>query len=495
MPHTPATSADVLHAVNAAWDAFAQHPDVEARARTLDCAAARLDAHPGLVRTVCDETGYPEPRVRTELVRTTAQLRAFAALIREGSWCEPTIDRGDPARTPTPKPDLRRMLFPLGPVGVFGASNFPLAYGVAGGDTASALASGCPVIVKGHSAHPRTGERIAGELVEACREGGLPAGFFAYLPAWGERDVAVGVELVQHPRLRAVGFTGSHAGGMAIVRLAQERPEPIPVYAEMGSVNPVFVLPGAAASRGREIGALLAGSAMLSVGQMCTCPGLIFLPPGSDAVADAMREAFDQATPTRMVSERVAAAFASRVRELAGTPGVRVLAGGMPPTAGPRAGTPTLLETTSEVFRRGGTLREECFGPETLLVRCADAAEFFEIARTLPGALTGSIFAEFAGRADAPAARDLAVLLRDRVGRLIFNGVPTGVEVVPAMTHSGPYPACSRPESTAVGTYAIRRWCRPVTFQNAPPDFLPEELRDANPRRLWRMVDGVRMQA
>lgn len=492
MTTTPATPADVLHAVNAAWDAFAQYPGVEARARTLDLAAARLDAHPGLVRTVCDETAYPEPRVRTELVRTTAQLRAFAALIREGSWCEPTIDRGNPTRTPMPKPDLRRMLFPLGPVGVFGASNFPLAYGVAGGDTASALASGCPVVVKGHSAHPRTGELIAAELVQACREGGLPAGFFAYLPAWGERDVAVGVELVQHPRLRAVGFTGSHAAGMTLVRLAQERPEPIPVYAEMGSVNPVFVLPGAAASRGRDVGARLASSAILSVGQMCTCPGLIFLPPGGDSVADAMREAFDQAPPATMVSERVAASFASRVRDLTGTPGVRVLAGGMPPTGGPRAGSPTLLETTSEVYRRGSTLREECFGPETLLVRCADAVEFFDIARTLPGSLTGSLFAD---DADVPASRDLAVLLRDRVGRLIFNGVPTGVEVVPAMTHSGPYPACSRPESTAVGAYAIRRWCRPVTFQNAPPEFLPEELRDANPRRLWRLVDGVRTQA
>ncbi len=492
MTTTPATPADVLHAVNAAWDAFTQHPGIELRARALDLAAARLDAHPDLVRTVCDETAYPEPRVRTELVRTIAQLRAFASLIREGSWAEPTIDRGDPSRTPTPKPDLRRMLFPLGPVGVFGASNFPLAYGVAGGDTASALASGCPVIVKGHSAHPRTGELIAAELIEACREAGLPAGFFAYLPAWGERDVAVGVELVQHPRLRAVGFTGSHAGGMALVRIAQDRPEPIPVYAEMGSVNPVFVLPGAAASRGREVGALLASSAMLSVGQMCTCPGLIFLPPGGDGVADAMREAFERAAPATMVSERVAAAFASRVRDLAGTPGVRVLAGAMPPTGGPRAGSPTLLETTGEVYRRGGTLREECFGPETLLVRCADAAEFFEIARALPGALTGSIFAD---EADAPAARDLAALVRDRVGRLIFNGVPTGVEVVPAMTHSGPYPACSRPESTAVGAYAIRRWCRPVTFQNAPPEVLPEELRDTNPRRLWRLVEGVRSQA
>ncbi|MDX2131422.1 MAG: aldehyde dehydrogenase family protein [Planctomycetota bacterium] len=491
-----ATADEVDRAAWRAWEAFDAAPPVDARARALDLAADGLDAHPTLVGTVCEETAYAAPRVRTELIRTSNQLRAFAALIREGSWVEATIDHGDPARTPTPKPDLRRMLLPLGPVGVFGASNFPLAYGVAGGDTSGALAAGCPVIVKEHSAQPRTGEAIAAVVEDACARAGLPPGFFVYLPASGERAIEVGLELVRHPRVRAVGFTGSVQGGMSLARAASERPEPIPVYAEMGSVNPVFVLPGAARSRGAAIGAMLGASATASGGQMCTCPGLIFVTPQADAVVEALRGVFASAGLVTMLTPRTASLFAERLADVQQAGGARVVARGGEGGEGgegdaARAGTPTLLEAGLDAFLNEPTLREECFGPSTIVVRCEHERDFARGVGVLPGSLTGSVFAD---DAEWSGARGLVGALRERVGRLIFNGVPTGVEVVPAMNHTGPFPACNRPDTTAVGAYSIRRWCRPVCFQNAPAGLLPEELRDGNPRGIWRLVDGARVR-
>lgn len=483
-----ATPGEVKAAGDWAWEAFRTRPNAEIRAASLESAATGLDrAANELVAIVGTETALPEARVRGELARTTFTLRMFASAIREGSWVECVIDHGDPSRTPFPRPDLRRMLFPIGPVAVFGASNFPLAYGVAGGDTASAWASGCPVVVKGHASHPGTGALVARVLSEAVRASGLHRGWFQYLPAGGTRDVEVGIELVKHDRVRAVGFTGSVSGGTALCHVANERREPIPVFAEMGSVNPVFVLPGAAGTKGREIAAMLAASATNSGGQMCTCPGLIFVCEPAGSFIAQLGAAFASAPKVTMLGPRVASGFHKRVREVSAARGVRPVAGASTPETGITA-TATLLEVTIRDSLASPTLLEECFGPCTIVVRCDNPDDFLRAAAVLEGSLTATIHADMT---DEARAKVLLAALSDRAGRIIVNGVPTGVEVASAMVHSGPFPACSRPDSTAVGSLAMRRWCRPVCFQNVPDELLPEELRDGNPRGIGRVVDGT----
>ncbi|GJQ28575.1 MAG: 2,5-dioxovalerate dehydrogenase [Phycisphaerae bacterium] len=486
-----ATTGEVASAGESAWTAFRAGTRDNQRAAFLESIASNLDRDADAILAVArEETALPEARLRGELARTTHTLRMFASLLRDGSWVEAVIDRGDPSRTPLPKPDLRRMLVPLGPVAVFGASNFPLAYGVAGGDTASALAAGCPVLVKGHSAHPGTGEAIAARISEAVHAHALPRGLFQYLPAGGARDLTVGEELVTHPRVRAVGFTGSVAGGKALVRLANARAEPIPVFAEMGSVNPVFVLPAAIAARGTAIAQFLAASATASGGQMCTCPGLIFVPEPADAFVQALREAFASMPPVIMLTPRIAQSYRRRLADVAGAPGAWVLAGDPrvgTDSTGPVIASPVLAVVNLREFLAAGTLREECFGPSTIVVRCTNADEFLEAAALLEGSLTATVHAD---ADDHARACGLLAALADRAGRLIVNGVPTGVEVAGAMVHSGPFPACSRPDSTAVGPWAIRRWCRPVCFQNTPQALLPEALHDANPLGIVRVEDG-----
>lgn len=462
------------------------------------CAANLAALGDTLVSQACQETGLPPPRIAGERDRTVMQLRLFAAVVREGSWIDAVIDHGDPARQPLPRPDLRRMLRPLGPVAVFGASNFPLAYSVAGGDTASALAAGCPVVVKGHSAHPCTGELVARELSRAVSEHGFHPGTFSFLHAGGSRDTAVGSELVLEPTIKAVGFTGSVGGGMALVRLALQRPVPIPVFAEMGSVNPVVVLPGAA--RGDEPGGSvadrLAASALNSAGQMCTCPGLVFLlgdDRANEVLIGRLAAAFDSAADQTLLTTRTRDALELRRADVASTPGVNLRAGRSGAADG--AGVcvrASLFSTTGEVFIAGDTLLDECFGPSAIVVRCQDEGELRACLERISGSLTGSVFAASDDRELAARVRSL---LEDRAGRVVFNGVPTGVEVCSAMVHSGPYPACSRPESTAVGSAAIRRWCRPVCYQNVPDDLLPPELQESNPCRLSRIVDGASRQA
>ncbi len=431
------------------------------------------------------ETALPRPRLLSERGRTVNQLRLFADLIEEGSWVDARLDRAQPQREPLPRPDLRRLLVPLGPVAVFGASNFPLAFSVAGGDTASALAAGCPVIVKAHPGHPGTSEFVAHALHAAARETGMPSGVFALLHGASHE---VGRWLVTHPLVQAVGFTGSTAGGKALSAAAAARAQPIPVYAEMGSSNPVFVLPGALAERGEAIARGLAASVTLGAGQFCTNPGVIVLPPfQADAFVETLARALGEAAPGTLVHAGLKTAYDARLDEAARC-GAALVA--RAPGGGPNAATsaqPALLVTDAAAYATRPELRAEIYGPATLIVRCATHDELLAVARGLDGQLTATL------HATPDDLRVYAVLidaLRRKAGRLIVNGFPTGVEVAPAMQHGGPFPATSDSRSTSVGSAAILRFVRPLCFQDFPQEALPEELRDANPRGLLRLVDG-----
>jgi NADP-dependent aldehyde dehydrogenase len=430
------------------------------------------------------ESGLPLPRLSGELGRTTGQLRLFADVAAEGSWVDARIDTADPARKPAPRPDVRSMRRPLGPVAVFGASNFPLAFSVAGGDTASALASGNPVVAKAHPAHPGTSELAGNAIAAAAAAVGLPAGVFSLL---FDDAFAVGEALVRHPLVRAVGFTGSRAGGQALARLAEARPQPIPVYAEMGSVNPVVVLPGALAERGRAIAEGLHGSVTLGVGQFCTNPGLVFVPEGADA--DAFAERLAELTRTAaggiMLTPRIASVYASGVDRLRGQ--AELLAEG-PDGTGLAHGRPAVFRADGAAVLAAHGLTDEVFGPSTLLVRYRDRAELLRLLDALEGQLTATVHAS---ASELPDYADAVRALEARSGRLVFDQFPTGVEVGHAMVHGGPVPATSDGRSTSVGARAIERFTRPVAFQNAPAHALPPELLDANPLGIARMVDGA----
>ncbi len=498
-----ATLDEVDTAAWAAWNAFHAMGERSAadRAALLEAIAdSIMDLGEHLLAVASDETGLGPARLVSERERTVGTLRLFAGVVSEGSWVEAAIDTGQASRRPTPRPDIRRMLRPLGPVAVFGAGNFPLAYSTAGGDTASALAAGCPVVVKGHPAHPGTGELVAHAVAHAIDTLRWDPGTFSFLHAGGAREMDIGQHLVRHPAIRAVGFTGSVGGGMALARLAADRPDPIPVFAEMGSTNPVFTLPSALESQAGAIAERLVNSMTASHGQMCTCPGLIFAPrgPGADTLMKAMVKALDALVPQAMLSHRTRANFSRRVGEVAAVPGVEVRGGS--PQAGHREaatdvyepGTPirssaVLFRTTFETFRKNPALHDEVFGPAAILIICDDDEQLAAAAASIQGSLTGTIWA---GAADGLLARRIQSILEQRVGRIIFNGVPTGVEVVPAMVHGGPYPATNQPHTSAVGPSAIRRWARPVAYQNVPDSFLPPELRSANPLKIRRLVNG-----
>jgi NADP-dependent aldehyde dehydrogenase len=378
------------------------------------------------------------------------------------------------------------MLVPLGPVAVFGSSNFPLAYSVAGGDTASALAAGCPVVVKAHPAHPGTGELVARAVVSALQRSGIPAGAFALVHG---RANEVGAALVRHPATAAVGFTGSLQGGRALCDLAAARPSPIPVFAEMGSANPVFVLPGALRERGPAIAAMLAASSLLATGQMCTSPGLAVLGKGADADAfvAALGAALSGSAPGTMVSASIRANFDKALAEVRAVPGVQDVAAAKG-QGGPAQACAVLLQTTAADFLQKPRLGDEVYGPAMVAVRCTSRPELLATARALHGHLTATVHGT---AADLREHQDLLAILRTKAGRLVCNGVPTGVEVAPAMQHGGPWPASSDARFSAVGTSSILRWARPVCFQDWPPEHLPEELRDGNPRGIFRTVDGV----
>lgn len=483
-----ADAATVARAAELAASAFQRyrHTGFDARAAFLDGIAREIEALGDvLVDRVIAETGLPEARVRSEIGRTTGQLRLFADVVREGSWTGARLDRPDPARSPLPKPDLRQRRIPLGPVAVFAASNFPVAFSVAGGDTASALAAGAPVLVKAHPAHPGTSELVGRAVRAAVRKHDLPEGTFSLIHG----GVDTGLALVGDPRIRAVGFTGSRRAGLALVAAAAARPVPIPVFAEMSSVNPVFVLPGALAARGARLGAEFVASLTAGVGQLCTSPGLVFLAdgPGADDFVATASAAVAAASGAPMLNPGIASAFEAGVRRLAATDAVRTVAKGTGSGA-VCTGVPQLFVTTGERFRAERELQEEVFGPASVIVRVTSEDQFAALVDELEGQLTATVHA---ASADHELAATLLGKLELIAGRVLFDGWPTGVEVGHAVVHGGPFPATSAPSTTSVGSRAIERFLRPVAYQNVPDDLLAEEIRTDNPLGIWRRVDGA----
>ncbi|MBP0446567.1 aldehyde dehydrogenase (NADP(+)) [Roseomonas sp. SSH11] len=482
-------AADVDRACALAWAAFDTYrettPDI--RADFLEaCAQAIMDIGDELITRAMAESGLPRGRLEGERGRTVGQLRLFAKEVREGSYLTARIDPAMPDRAPLPRPDLRLRMIPLGPVAVFGASNFPLAFSVAGGDTASALAAGCPVVVKAHSAHPGTSELVGRAIQGAVKAAGLPEGVFSMLFGSGQ---VVGQGLVADPRIKAVGFTGSRAGGTALMRTAAARPEPIPVYAEMSSINPVFLLPRAMATRAAAMGKAFVGSLTLGAGQFCTNPGLVLALEGPelDSFLASATEALGGAPAQTMLTPGILSAYQTGVSHLAGNNRVRKVASGQLATASTQ-GEAALFETTAAHFMEDPALSEEVFGAASLVIRCPDVETMLRLAEGLEGQLTATIQME---EGDIEMARKLLPVLERRVGRILVNGYPTGVEVSHAMVHGGPYPSTADGRSTSVGTLAITRFLRPVCYQDMPEGLLPPALRDGNPMGLWRRVDGV----
>ena len=486
-----ASEAIVARALEAAEAAFEPYRATTPQARAAflrGIAEEIVNLGDILISRAVAETGLPEGRLTGERGRTVGQLRMFADLVEEGSWVEARIDTAIPDRVPLPRPDLRRMLGPIGPVVVFGASNFPLAFSVAGGDTASALAAGCPVVFKAHPAHPGTAELAARAVLRAADAAGMPSGVFSLVHGQGHE---VGLALVRHPLTRAVGFTGSLGGGRALFDAAAARPEPIPVYAEMGSVNPIFLLPSALSRRSAAIAEGLAGSITMGVGQFCTNPGVVVAlrAPGLDEFLDALKERIGAAASAPMLYGGICAAYNRGTESLMRDPDVTVLARGQEAGGEDRLGRPAVFVTSAESFRTRPELRHEVFGPSSLVVVAESEDELMGVAESMEGQLTATVHGEADDLARHP---ELVRILERRAGRLIFNGYPTGVEVSHAMQHGGPYPATTNAATTSVGTAAIGRFVRPVAYQSFPDAALPPELRNANERGIWRLVNGER---
>ena len=457
------------------------------RARMLRLMADELDSDGDKIVELADrESALGVTRLRGELARSSFQLRMFAAVLDDGAYLNVTIDHADPDAAPAPRPDLRRMLVPIGPVAVFGASNFPLAFSVPGGDVASALAAGCPVVVKAHEAHPATAQRCA----EALRRGAVGAGLPPEVLSLVHGGTA-GADLVRHPAIRAVGFTGSLAGGRALFELASARPDPIPFYGELGSLNPVVVTAAAAAERADDIAAGLLASFTNGVGQFCTKPGVVFLPAGTPGrrVRDRLATGTRAYEPTAMLAERIRIGYRNGADLRAQLPGVDVIAESAVPEGTGFLASARLLGVPAHALRDEvvrDTLFEECFGPLTVLVEYADEAELLATVAQLPGSLTASVHA---GSSETPST--LVDLLHRRAGRLVWNGYPTGVAVAWATQHGGPYPSSTDWRSTSVGAAAIERWLRPIAYQSTPARMLPDALQDSNPWRVPRRVDGA----
>jgi NADP-dependent aldehyde dehydrogenase len=479
---SPALVDEAARAAHEAWTAFRLSSGPQ-RAQLLRAIAEEIEnLGDALIQRAVLETGLPAGRITGERGRTCNQLRLFAELVAEGSWVEAVIDEALPDRQPLPRPDLRRMLLPLGPVAVFTASNFPLAFSTAGGDTAAALAAGCPVVVKAHGAHLGVNALVAEAISMAVERCQLPPGIFSSV----QGPNTVGQALVQHPLIKAVGFTGSHRGGMALVQLAAERPEPIPVYAEMGSTNPVFLLPDRLNREPEALATLLADSVALGAGQFCTNPGLLVLvrSEGADRFLAALEEALSKAASAPMLTEGIHAAFEAGRQAFLAAEGV---VGSSPAPAEGWQARPGCARVSAAAFLANPRLHEEVFGPFTLAICCDDEAQRMAVAHALGGQLTATLMAD---EAELPRFAPLAEQLRQKVGRLIFNGVPTGVEVSAAMHHGGPYPATSNSLFTSVGADAIRRFARPVCFQNVPEALLPDALKPGNPLGIWRTLNG-----
>jgi len=467
-----------------AFDAY-RETTFERRASFLEGIAACIwDLGDELIARGMAETGLPRPRLEGERLRTVEQLRLFAQLVRAGDFVEPRLDTALPDRKPVPRPDLRLRHVPVGPVAVFGASNFPLAFSVAGGDTAAALAAGCPVIVKAHNAHPGVSELVGTAVQRAVRTCAMPVGVFSMLFGVGTE---LGAALVADPRIKAVGFTGSRSGGTALMRVAAARAAPIPVHAEMSSVNPVILLPGALAARAAAIAKAFVNSLNLGAGQFCTNPGLVFALEGAhlDGFITLAAEAVRGSGAATMLTEHIHRQYESGLDRLSAMQGVTVAAC-TERAEGCRSRT-ALLVADAETVMAERRLQEELFGPASVLVRCRDIGQLCAATESLEGQLTATVHME---ASDLEMARKLLPVLERKAGRVLFNGFPTGVEVAHAMVHGGPYPASSDPRFTSVGTLSIRRFLRPVCYQDAPPQLLPQALQDGNPLNLRRLRDG-----
>ncbi|SHI05633.1 aldehyde dehydrogenase (NADP(+)) [Marivita hallyeonensis] len=467
-----AGTANHVHAAcEAAEEAFWSYgySPREARATFLNAIADEIDARAEAITQIgTEETGLPEARLQGERGRTVGQLRLFATHIQKGAYLDRRHDEALPDRTPLPRPDLKMVQRPIGPVAVFGASNFPLAFSTAGGDTASALAAGCPVVVKGHPAHPSTGEIIAEAIHAAIQKEGVHPGVFSFLQSNG---TDVGTALVQHPRIKAVGFTGSLRGGRALYDLCAARPEPIPFFGELGSVNPVFILPNALSNRAEAIAKGWAGSLTMGAGQFCTNPGILVMidDPAIDGFISAAKDALTEVQPQTMLTEGIAEAFRAGQSDVAEAPVKEVIAS---PCEG-RAAAPFVYDTDGDTFLANPSLHHEVFGPLGLIVRASDEDQMADIARALEGQLTCTLHLD---EADVALGTCMMPILERKAGRILANGFPTGVEVADAMVHGGPYPASTNFGATSVGTLAIRRFLRPVCYQDIPDALLPGDL-------------------
>lgn len=483
-----ATFDELNEAADLAQEAFPVYSRLSQKRRSefLNAIADEImEIGDELLERASMESGLPIARFQGERGRTVGQLKMFAALLEEGSWLEATIDTALPDRQPVPKPDIRRYLKALGPVAVFGASNFPLAFSTAGGDTASALAAGCPVIVKSHPAHPGTGELVSSAIIRAAEKSGMPNGVFSNL---NDNGFEIGSALVQHPVIKAVGFTGSLKGGKTLYDLASKRKEPIPVYAEMGSINPVILLDNALQKRGDSIAQSYAASINLGVGQFCTNPGLLIgiRNDNLESFIVHLSEAINKLKPASMLTKGIAQSYSVNLKHALEQKGVK-LESSAEDEINETQSRPSLASTSGQNFLSNPKLHEEIFGPYSLIVKCEDEDELRDVVKSLEGQLTATIISE---EDELKKYSPVINLLSEKVGRLIYNGVPTGVEVCSSMHHGGPYPASTDVKFTSVGTSAIKRFVRPISFQDFPDELLPDELKSNNPLNIWRLVNN-----
>lgn len=488
MPYPDASLEAIDTICNHAWTSFHEYRlfSLKQRADFMRAIARKLDnANASLIRTAMEETHLPEARLRSEKARTVFQLTSYAAACERGNWLDVRIDTANPDKNPA-VPDLRKTLTPLGPVVVFGASNFPFAYSTAGGDTACALAAGCPVIVKGHPAHAGTSQMVADLIQEAARETNMPEHVFAHVHGSG---FEVGKALVEHPRVKAVGFTGSFAGGKQLWDWANVRPEPIPVFAEMGSINPVFLFPEKLEKASKEIAEMYAASVTTSVGQFCTNPGLI-IGVESEALNNFIKilgEGIAQTPPAAMLHAGIAKAYAEKRKNALSQDQVTEVAESRNAPEGAQ-GIATIATAPAAAFLRNPVLHQEVFGPYSIVIRCRDLTEMNELTRKLEGQLTASLMATGQDILHNPA---LVEAIKNIAGRLIMNGVPTGVTVALSMQHGGPFPATTDSRYSAVGADGIKRFARPVCYQNWSDALLPDELKNSNPLGIWRTVNDI----
>ena len=483
-----ATAENVAQAVSASVEAFKTFKNTsgQKKAELLRTIATEIEAlGDELLEKAMEESGLPKGRFKGERGRTCGQLKMFAKLVEEGSWVEARIDEALPDRKPMPRVDIRNMLQPIGPVVIFGASNFPLAFSTAGGDTASALAAGCPVIVKAHPSHPGTNALVSEAIDRALDKCGLPAGIYSTLYDDGHN---VGAALVKHPHIAAVGFTGSEAGGKALMAISAEREHPIPVYAEMGSTNPVFILPEKLEQEIDTLPSQIAGSVNMGVGQFCTNPGLLVVvqDQNTDAFINNLEKAFGDLDSYTMLNEGIHKNYIHKRETSLKAEGVSSIAV-KSPKEGSLSAPPAVARVGFDQFAKNPNLHEEVFGPFSLLVVCDNKAQMLDFAQNINGQLTSTFMGT---ESDLNAHIDLIDTVKDKVGRIVFNGVPTGVEVGNAMHHGGPFPASSNGRYTSVGTGAIKRFARPMAWQNCPQSLLPEALKNDNPLGIWRMING-----